>query len=95
MAVTDIAIENAKLAAKPYKLNDAGGVYLSVRPKVLLEPMGDIRRLSMSRHTTVVTGLTPSQRDSHTEFSGILGAVQLRFGVRRVHSLDTTRCCAQ
>lgn len=32
MALTDAAIKNAKPAAKPFKLSDAGGLYLLVRP---------------------------------------------------------------
>lgn len=32
MALTDIAIRNAKPAAKPYKMSDAGGLYLLVTP---------------------------------------------------------------
>lgn len=32
MALTDVAIRNAKPAAKPYKMGDAGGLYLLVTP---------------------------------------------------------------
>ncbi|MCB2050522.1 MAG: DUF4102 domain-containing protein [Novosphingobium sp.] len=32
MALTDIAIRNAKPRAKPYKMGDAGGLYLMVTP---------------------------------------------------------------
>ncbi len=32
MALSDVAIRNAKPAQKPYKLADAGGLYLQVTP---------------------------------------------------------------
>ena len=32
MALTDVAIKNAKPRAKPYKLGDAGGLFLLVQP---------------------------------------------------------------
>lgn len=33
MALTDVAIRTAKPAAKPYKLSDAGGLYIEITPK--------------------------------------------------------------
>ncbi len=32
MALTDVAIKNAKPRAKPYKIGDAGGLFLLVQP---------------------------------------------------------------
>ena len=32
MALTDVAIKNAKPRAKPYKLGDGGGLFLLVQP---------------------------------------------------------------
>ena len=32
MALTDVAIKNAKQRVKPYKMGDAGGLFLLVQP---------------------------------------------------------------
>ena len=36
MALTDVAIRKAKVCAKPTKMADGGGLYLLLRPDVLI-----------------------------------------------------------
>ena len=73
MALTDVAIRNAKPAAKPYKMSDAGGLYLLITPaggklwRVKFRVAGKEKLLSLGGWPEVSLTTARKERDKARE----------------------------
>jgi hypothetical protein len=69
MALTDVAIRNAKAREKPFKLSDAGGLYLLVTPsggklwRLKFRATGKEKLLSIGRWPDVSLASARKERD--------------------------------